>query len=527
MLPDVRLTALVRAGRPVDIQALAELRRRHGRQALAYARLCSGDEGGGERLAERAFALAEDRTRQGEDLSSPWRFHLLALVREAAGECADRGERDRLAPKYVAHLDRGASVAEHAVPGRSFLAQGFAALTGRQQGLVWYGVVERERQAELVRYTGEDPATVRAAVARALELYREMCLRVYVASRAGTDCHNFGRILDMADRRADRRVHASLNGHLLHCPGCVAALAGLKGLRDNPRLRVAEALLDWGAVAYLAAVASAPKPEADPITAATGEASAELLSFAGHRRDGVRRRVRLFTVGGLLLLSGLVALFSVPREAFTSLSPAPAATALPSSASPPVSTPSTSPSASRTPSPTPSRSAARTPTPSASPSFRPAPAGHHRAAPSTSPTMSARPTEKPYTLVVNAATDLCLDVRNGHFGDDDDVISAPCYPWASTQRWRFDKLGRLHNHARPDYCLNSRGSTRLGLGVWVCRDVRLVPHGRNLRFFTDSVGRIRPFIAPRAAIEPRSTRPDEALVFDVVDRGDKQTWIVR
>jgi hypothetical protein len=105
---------------------------------------------------------------------------------------------------------------------------------------------------------------------------------------------------------------------------------------------------------------------------------------------------------------------------------------------------------------------------------------------------------------VNLASGLCLDI-DGAPGNGTDVVTATCTS-ARDQRWRVDSTrGVLQSYAYPDYCLDSRGSTGLGLGIWTCDSV-YGGNGQNLRFAVDSRGVIRPAIAPDHALTPGEDR---------------------
>ncbi|MPY64098.1 RICIN domain-containing protein, partial [Streptomyces spongiae] len=112
-----------------------------------------------------------------------------------------------------------------------------------------------------------------------------------------------------------------------------------------------------------------------------------------------------------------------------------------------------------------------------------------------------RPPNSTYAQVVNVSTGLCLDIRGGELEKGTDVVTAPCSS-SRTQFWRVDSdRGVLQSSADQDYCLDSRGSTSRGVGIWECVSVD-GPNGRNLRFTVDSDGTIVPAIAPDRAVTP-------------------------
>ncbi|MEU1703673.1 RICIN domain-containing protein [Streptomyces pseudogriseolus] len=102
--------------------------------------------------------------------------------------------------------------------------------------------------------------------------------------------------------------------------------------------------------------------------------------------------------------------------------------------------------------------------------------------------------------MVNVASGLCLDV-SGAFTNGTDVITALCSS-SRAQRWRVDDdRGLLQSAADPDFCLDSRGATHRGVGIWECDSVE-GRNGRNLMFAVDEDGLIRPIIALGTAVTP-------------------------
>ncbi|MDI1458414.1 RICIN domain-containing protein, partial [Streptomyces sp. ATE26] len=102
---------------------------------------------------------------------------------------------------------------------------------------------------------------------------------------------------------------------------------------------------------------------------------------------------------------------------------------------------------------------------------------------------------------VNLATGRCLDIRDGELWKGNDVVMAPCDS-SATQRWRVDAgPGVLRSAADSGFCLDSRGSTDRGVGIWECDSV-YGRNGRNLRFAVAPDGTIRPAIDTGTAVTP-------------------------
>ncbi|WP_319023110.1 RICIN domain-containing protein [Streptomyces phaeolivaceus] len=192
-----------------------------------------------------------------------------------------------------------------------------------------------------------------------------------------------------------------------------------------------------------------------------------------------------------------------------------------------VGTPAAPPSGPATPtvpsSPTPSP----TPSESESPSEPPEQEKPTRS-PGPTPSKSGPPTPQlpygpplngAYTQVVNVGSGLCLDIR-GELEKGTDVVTATCSSRA-TQRWRVDS-GRdaLQSFADPDLCLDSRGATDDGVGIWDCDSLE-GDNGDNLRFEVDSRGMIRPAIAQGHAVTPDALG---SVSFAEASGRDGQRW---
>jgi hypothetical protein len=122
---------------------------------------------------------------------------------------------------------------------------------------------------------------------------------------------------------------------------------------------------------------------------------------------------------------------------------------------------------------------------------------------------------------VNVASGLCLDV-DGAYSDGTDVITAPCSS-SRTQRWRVDDGRRvLQSAADPDFCLDSRGSTYRGVGIWECDSV-YGRNGRNLMFVVDGNGLIHPAVDFATALTPDGG-PGDGLSLEPAGRGTGQRW---
>ncbi|MFH0519827.1 ricin-type beta-trefoil lectin domain protein [Streptomyces sp. M41] len=495
---DARLTELLRADTATAYQALHELRARHHAAVLAYARQCTPNHSMARQLAAQAFTLAARQTARGVDPGLPWRHRLLLLTARSAGAWA----MDERAAGLDAGLLLILNTAGPSGPVPPMLTA-FQTLPGRAQGLIWYGVVEREpaeRTAGLLGLTRED---VTYGIAPALQQLARACLRTRLAGSDDPDCPDFGRLIEESVRPDGPRDSADLHAHMTRCPHCTTAYEELTALRDAPREALLEGLLPWGGTAYGATGAG---DDVDPSAA---------VSAPERGRPADRRRVVLVSAAlGVALLP--LAAFLVAQGGASSQEPVAAAVSPPVSVPPVAVTVTTTVSASPSPSPS-------TKSPSPTPTKRPVPSktARPKPPPSSPEPPETHPPDGSYAQVVNVGSGLCLDVAGGFF-DGADVVTSPCGS-SRSQRWRVDS-GRdvLQSAADPDYCLDSRGSTDRGVGIWTCDSV----HGRNghnLRFLVDGAGAIRPAIAVETAVTPAGGAGD-GLSLERADGNARQRW---
>ncbi|MER8009351.1 RICIN domain-containing protein [Streptomyces sp. NPDC094149] len=565
-VPDARLTELLRARTATVYPALRELRARHQPAVLAYARLCTASESAARQLASQAFTLAARQTARGTEPSVPLRHELLLLTGRLAASWAG--------DERAAGLDPGLLFAL-STPGPDTVADppmlaAFRCLPSRAQGLVWYGVVEREaerRTALLLGLTREDVAHETPA---ALQAMAQACLRSRLAASGDPRCGNFGRLIEESVRPDSPRESADLRAHMVHCAHCTAAYTDLAALRDSPRTALAEGLLPWSGTAYATREDLAHRPHGAPTTrpgtgrrrskgggrswfggragaggrswfagrsASGGQPESGTRSASGgradlHRRSGsvgrpgvlaqvgvpVRARFLLGPVAWpvsrrLLLTSVALGVALTPLLVLVLSrgdgSPSSAPGGQPGSVDTPTAPPQVTVTAtvSATPSPSPSAKSP-SPTKSSTPS--------RSAKPTTAPTHAPNGT---YAQIVNVSTGRCLDIDGG-LSNGTAVVTAPC-SGASTQRWRVDAArGIVQSYADSDFCLDSRGSVDRGVGIWDCGSVD-GDHGQNLRFTVDSDGVIRPAIAIETAVTPGG---GDGVSLRPLSGGREQRW---
>ncbi|MEU6354494.1 RICIN domain-containing protein, partial [Streptomyces sp. NPDC047072] len=365
----------------------------------------------------------------------------------------------------------------------------FQSLPARTQGLVWYGVLEDEPvpvTAALLGLTAED---VTHGTGQALQTLARTCLRFRLAASDDPRCADFRRLVEEAVRPDSPRASADLHAHMVHCPHCATAYEEQCALRDTPRPALAEGLLPWGGTAYAARAEAEPEAPEPQVTSAT---------WTRPRR--------------LVLASAALGVALVPLLLFL-LSQGGSPSGEPESAGASVTTPAEPPPVTVTATATVSPTGVVSPTASASPSPT-------RRSPSPTPP-PFHPPGGAYAQVVNVSTGRCLDVA-GAFSEGTDVVTAPCAADRRTQRWRVDTArGVLQSYADPDFCLDSRGDTDKGLGIWSC-DSADGDHGANLRFTVDPDGVIRPSIAIETALTPDSAGAGVSL--ERLNGGAGQRW---
>ncbi|MER7509465.1 ricin-type beta-trefoil lectin domain protein [Streptomyces lavendulae] len=538
-MTEQQLCAAIRTADAVASSAESELRRRHGPRVAAFGEAVGNDPLRARDAADRAMDQYLGVLASAADAPDrPPRLELLALVHSSAPPAA--------APSAAAHAGRAelAELAGNPAGGaaegctdspdgardrvlQSFVRQGFATLSLRAQIVLWHSVVEQESDTYVATITGDRPDGVADLSRRALSACRDAFLRVHLQARA-PHCPAYARMLDAAARRADVRGNPDLTHHVDGCPGCAAALRGLVALFDAPGPWLAESLLGSFGPLYLSSGTRTGGDGADtlPLLVPTAAGTGPKPEAGGRRAAGfLRKPAGRVTLGVAVILIMTTALMVLVRPAGGPRVPG---TAKGVPLRPPVaagrSTASPTASGSRA---RPSASASPQPSRSASPSAAGPSSG---ATPSGTPTTQTATVDPPrpfqaseYVPAVNAATGLCLDVRGAKFSNGVDVITARCRDGAPVQRWRLDEKGLLHNAANPGYCMDGRGGTGNGVGIWSCSAFGRA-EGDNLVFTTDTTGRIKPRLAPGYAVTSASGEPGAPVTFGRAGAAAEQRW---
>ncbi|GAA1102292.1 RICIN domain-containing protein [Streptomyces javensis] len=548
-LSDTELTERIRSGAPTALPATQELRRRHLPAVLSYALLCGRTQADAGQLAELSFGLAAQETCRGIDPWGPWRHHLLLLVQRVAATWAEGSRGERLDPAFAEWLGRSGTATGGAAglprPGeRSAMLGGFLTLSARTRDVLWYSVVEEEPDTVVATFAGVAPHTVPTLRETAQGALREAWLRTHLERGGEQTCQGFRGLIEAAVRPDNPRRCDDLDRHLSGCLSCAGVYGELLRMDEDPRPVIADGLLGWGGTPYVTAEpvgivppagaappspAEPPRPE--PPSVPTPPPPYPSMGPAGvaanvpmdrESTEGWRRRTRIGSrppVTAALVAVAAVAVVALTVALLVSdgddMAPAgrantPAPTATPSAPSP---EPTTDP-------PTPTKRPQRPPNPGGM--TQPPTTAPATTPPNTAPAPSAPIPDDSFTVVINAASGLCLDIRDQQVEKRTDAILAQC-SGSDTQRWRLDPEGLLHTEADPDFCLDSRGDTDRGVGIWPCSSAD-GDNGENLRFAVDRNGVIRPHIAPDFAVTPGGDDPDSEVELRSAEDRDDQRW---
>ncbi|MFE3670214.1 ricin-type beta-trefoil lectin domain protein [Streptomyces goshikiensis] len=500
-MTDQHLCAALRAEAPAAAAAEAELLRRHGPRVIAFTRTVGGDPSLGPQVADRAMEqFLRMRATAADAAEQPPRLSLLMLLpscKAAAGATSDPA----LQP---------------------VVRQGFTSLPFRAQALLWHSVVEREPDDHVAAITGDRPEAVPDLTRRALADCRDAFLREHLRVPSAPHCPRYARMLDAAAARADVRGNPDLARHLDGCPGCASALRGLVALGEAPGPLLAGALLGEPGRRYAEARARTGADSEDTLSLPVVPPLAQPPRPAGAGRRSVGRVV----LGAVAVLAaGATVAFALRPDGDTRPPRAVQADA-------PVLRVDGGEGAG---SPVPTRSGVR---PKVSASARPSPSASPTA---TGPSPSQDPTAGPtaeavaspeavrpfqaatFVPAVNSASGMCLDVRGGALARGADVVTAPCRPGDAIQQWRLDDKGLLRNAADPRFCLDSRGTSSKGVGIWTCSAYGK-SDGDNLVFSMDATGRIKPRMAPGYVATASGDTPGAAVTFGRTGPAAEQQW---
>lgn len=310
------------------LQPVGELLDRHWEAAFAYARLCTDGTPSAGMLTTAAFTRLFGETLRQTGPTSAWRPQLLVTVRRIAAEWDNDHRREHLHPELCS--EGGDRIAARLLPppDRRLLSGAFQRLPQSARCLLWHVEVEAEPLDIPGGLLGLEAEDARVELERARERLREECLQVHRELAPEQECRRYLRMLDVTYRRGAVDIDPDLNAHLARCRHCRHTADQLAQFNQGIGLALAEAVLGWGARAYVEARAARADdpgalPEEVPTPLMAGEPFAPAHAAAGPgprpggraasrrsahkaaRRAAARRRnlaAAVLTVSGLIVL---------------------------------------------------------------------------------------------------------------------------------------------------------------------------------------------------------------------------------
>jgi len=485
------------------LQPVGELLDRHWEAAFAYARLCTDGAPSAGMLTTAAFTRLFGETLRQNGPTSAWRPQLLVTVRRIAAEWDNDHRREHLHPELRTAADGGDRLAALLLPpsGRRLLSGAFQRLPQSARCLLWHVEVEAEPVEIPGGLLGLGAEDASVELGRSRDRLREECLQVHRELAPEQECRRYLRMLDVTYRRGGAEVDPDLGAHLARCKHCRHTADQLAQFNEGLGIALAEAVLGWGAHAYVASRMSligdpAELPEEARPPAFVGEAfgapepglasgprpgSRTATRRSAHkaaRRAAARRRnlaVAVLTVSGLIALP--LVLWSVLGSGDS-----------------------------------------------------PAPAGGDQAAKSPAP---AKSTGTPTWISASEAAQgdvqgrlhnvdsgLCIAIVGKKAVKGAETQLAKCSA-ASGQQWSYETDGRLRSVEDPDLCLDSH----LGYSVQLapCAGTSKST-AKNIRYDFTLQGTLVPRWNQDLALAPAATDGSGALVVKTRDDGDAERW---
>ncbi|MFF4488082.1 ricin-type beta-trefoil lectin domain protein [Streptomyces sp. NPDC001544] len=264
-VPDEQLSAELKkwTGATPALHPVGELLDRHWEAAFAYARLCTDGPRAAGMLTTAAFTRLFGATIRQAGPTSAWRPELLVTVRRIAAEWDNDGRQELLHPELRSGTGDGERAAVRMLPPayRRLISRAFQRLPQSARAVLWHTEVEAEPLATPAALLGLDEEGARVELGRARERLRDECLQAHRELAEDDECLRYIRMLDVTYRRAGVDVDPDLQRHLNGCRHCRHTADQLDGFNTGLGLSLAEAVLGWGAAAYVesrAARAEAP-----------------------------------------------------------------------------------------------------------------------------------------------------------------------------------------------------------------------------------------------------------------------------
>ncbi|WP_316750881.1 RICIN domain-containing protein [Streptomyces herbicida] len=535
------------------LHPVGELLDRHWEAAFAYARLCTDGPRAAGMLTTAAFTRLFGESLRQAGPTSAWRPHLLVTVRRIAAEWDSDGRQELLHPALLTGTGPGDRAAARLLPpaNRRLLSRAFQRLPQSSRAVLWHTEVEAEPLAVPAALLGLDEEGARAELRRARARLREESLQVHRELATEDECLRYIRMLDVTFRRGAMTVDPDLQQHLNRCTHCRNTADQLDRFNGFLGLTLAEAVLGWGAQAYVESRAGLtgepaepepPRPPAaapaggEPFTSAAGEAFA---ATAPGTADG-DTYVPTGHESSAAAAPGRPA--SAPRTGARRSASGPRAAARPSA---PADGARSHRSAYRA-----ARRARRrnlaaavvtvsglvvlplvlwsvlssgdgpAPAPGGKPSKTPG------SGPSTpGPSWAGASETSQGTLsgrLHNVGSGLCVAVVGKKTVEGAETELAKCSS-AASQRWTYETDGLLRNAAAPDLCLDSH----LGYSVRLAScDGTSRPNAKDIRYDFTLQGALVPRWDQDLALAPAATDGGGALVVKTRANTADQRWVI-
>ncbi|MFE9836543.1 ricin-type beta-trefoil lectin domain protein [Streptomyces sp. NPDC005551] len=226
-------------------------------------------------LTTAAFTRLFEGALRGSGPTAAWRPEVLIAVRRIAAEWDADHRRELLRPVLRSAAGEGERAASRLLPPdtRRLVSRAFQRLGAPARCLLWHAEVEAEQleaPASLLGLAAEDAAV---KLERARSLLREGCLDVHRELAPDQECRRYSRLLDVSLRRDDNVLDPDLRDHMTTCRHCAHAVDQLNHRDGRLAALLAEAVLGWGAQAYLDTRPGRAAPETDDPAGAAAEAA--------------------------------------------------------------------------------------------------------------------------------------------------------------------------------------------------------------------------------------------------------------
>ncbi|GGN57942.1 hydrolase [Streptomyces albiflavescens] len=232
---------------------VGELLDRHWEAVFSYARLCTHGVRPAGMLTTASFTRLFGESLRQTGPTSAWRPQLLVTVRRIAAEWLMDQRRELLRPELLAGSDHEDRVAARLLPqeGRRLLSRAFQRLPEPARCLLWHAEAEAEQLEVPAALLGLDVEDAPTELRRARERLREGCLEIHRELAPEQECRRYNRMLDVSLRRGGLDLDPDLRRHMARCTHCRHAADQLNQFNGQLALSLAEAVLGWGAPAYL------------------------------------------------------------------------------------------------------------------------------------------------------------------------------------------------------------------------------------------------------------------------------------